>query len=60
MINFSNQPLTAKLDLENADGFSPLKISGYEDKDNGPLPSVYLNGFQWRIYHRSVNAVAKK
>ena len=60
VINFSNQPLTAKVELENSGGFSPLKISGYADADDGPLPSVYLEGFQWRIYHRAANAVAKK
>jgi len=60
VINFSNQPLTAKLDAENCNGFSPLKISGYEDADDGPLPSIHLEGFQWRIYHRTNNVVAKK
>jgi cyclomaltodextrinase / maltogenic alpha-amylase / neopullulanase len=60
VINFSNRPLVAKIEGINANGFNPLKISGHDDPDDGPLPSVYLEGFQWRIYHRTVDAVAKK
>ena len=60
VINFSNRPLTAKVDSQTLTGFSPVKISGHHDANDGPLPSVRLDGFQWRIYHRAVNAVAAK
>ena len=33
VINFSNRPLTGKVDLENVSGFVPVKISGVLDSD---------------------------
>jgi glycosidase len=53
VINFSNRPLTDKVDLKNVDGFVPVKISGVQSSDGGPLPMSHLNGFEWRIYHRA-------
>ncbi|MGC9940299.1 MAG: alpha-amylase family glycosyl hydrolase [Verrucomicrobiota bacterium] len=53
LINFSNQPLTGTVDLKNIDGFAPVKMSGLPCSDGSPLPVVRLNGFEWRIYHRS-------
>jgi len=53
-INFSNRPLTGKVDMKNADGFAPVEISGVQGSDGGPLPAFHLNGFEWRIYHRAV------
>ena len=52
VINFSNRPLTGKLDMENINGFAPVKISGVYYSDERPLPAFRLNGFEWRIYHR--------
>jgi glycosidase len=60
LINLSNRPLTGKVDLKNPVGFSTVKISGTESSDGGPLPAFHLNGFEWRIYHRSAAAVAAK
>lgn len=54
VINFSNRPLTGKVDLENVAGFAPVEISGLQSSNGGPLPVFHLNGFEWRIYHRFV------
>ena len=54
IINFSNRPLTGKVDLKNVDGFVPVEISGVQSSNGGPLPMFHLNGFEWRIYHRVV------
>jgi len=48
------------VDLKNLGGFSMVKISGMESSNVGPLPAFTLNGFEWRIYHRSATAVAAK
>ena len=52
LINFSNRPLTGKVELKNADGFVPLKFPDARDSHSGPLPMFQLNGYEWRIYHR--------
>ena len=53
VINFSNRPLTGKVDVKNVDGFVPVEISGVQSSNGGPLPMFHLNGFEWRIYHRA-------
>jgi len=53
VINFSNRPLTGKVDLKDTSGFVPVRISGVLNSDGGPLPTLHLNSFEWRIYHRS-------
>ena len=59
-INFSNRPLDSKVEVKDASGFAPVKISGLQSSGNSPLPTVHLNGFEWRIYHRTNNAMAAK
>jgi cyclomaltodextrinase len=59
-INFSNRPLDSRIELKDAAGFAPVKISGLPDGGNGSLPSLHLNGFEWRIYHRTNSAMASK
>lgn len=59
-INFSNRPLDSRVDLKDAGGFVPVKISGLESSWNSPLPTVHLNGFEWRIYHRTNSSMAAK
>ena len=53
VINFSNRPLTGKVDVKNVDGFVPVEISGVQSSNGGPLPMFHLDGFEWRIYHRA-------
>lgn len=59
-INFSNRPLSGKVDMKDTAGFLPVKISSLQNSDSAPLPTVRLNGFEWRIYHRAATAVAAK
>jgi 1,4-alpha-glucan branching enzyme len=55
VINFSSHPLTSRVDLKSVDGFVPLKISGVTGGNDAPLPLVQLDGYEWRIYHRTSN-----
>jgi glycosidase len=59
-INFSNRPLQGTVDLQEAAGFAPVRIGGRPSSENSPLPALHLNGFEWRIYHRAINAMAAK
>ena len=60
VINFSNRPVTGKVDLKNAAGFSAVKISGRRRFGRRPAARFHLNGFEWRIYHRAAATVAVK
>jgi cyclomaltodextrinase len=53
VINFSDHPITGKVDLKNADSFVPVQISGVQSSEVAPLPMSHLNGYEWRIYHRA-------
>ena len=59
IINFSNRPLDGRVDLKNRAGFMPVKIPG-QNFEGGLETSLHLNGFEWRIYHRSVTAANAK
>ena len=59
VINLSDRPMTGSLQLLNAAEFNPVKISGMPDSPAGNLPHLQLDGFGWRIYHRSVVNLAK-
>lgn len=59
-INLSSRPVTAKVELKDAAGFVPVKISGQSTGNNGLPANLRLNGFEWRIYHRAANTVAAK
>ena len=52
-INFSDRPVTAKIDVKNADGFTPLNFAGLPAFQGGRLPTIRLNQYEWRIFHRS-------
>jgi cyclomaltodextrinase / maltogenic alpha-amylase / neopullulanase len=56
VINCSRRPLAGRVDLKNADGFVPVKISDLQSSDDGPLPAFQLKGFEWRIYHRPADS----
>jgi glycosidase len=53
VINFSSGPVSATVDLKNGDNFVPVEISGVRSSDAGLPPTLHLNGFEWRIYHRA-------
>ena len=59
VINFGNRPLHATVDLQNGDSFVPVKIAGVQYSNNAPCPDLQLNGFEWRIYHRSASVAAR-
>jgi cyclomaltodextrinase len=52
VINFSNHPLTGRVELKNVDGFVPLKMTGVHNSSDGPLPMIQLSQYEWRLYHR--------
>ena len=54
VINFSNRPVTGSVEVSHAQEFKPLKISGMPDFAAAGFPLFHLNGFEWRIYHRTV------
>jgi glycosidase len=56
VINFSNRPINnGTVKLEKGSDFQLVKISGQPDVHDSSLPLFHLNGFEWRIYHRSLN-----
>jgi cyclomaltodextrinase len=58
-INFSNHPLSAKVDLKNEEQFTLVKINGQQQPDNAGIKNIELNAFGWRIYHRSSEAITR-
>lgn len=53
VINFSDRPISAKVDLKNVSGFKAVVVSSARNVQGSPLPAVQLNNYEWRIYHRS-------
>jgi cyclomaltodextrinase len=54
-INFSNRPLVGWVEVMNDQEFKPLRFSGLPEVPRGGFPLFRLNGFEWRIYHRTVS-----
>jgi cyclomaltodextrinase len=53
-INFSNRPAIGWVEVLNSQEFKPVKISGLPEISMSGFPLFRLNGFEWRIYHRTV------
>jgi cyclomaltodextrinase len=53
VINLSNRPVVASVEVMNADGFQQHRIAGTSEVQAGGFPLFRLNGFEWRIYHRN-------
>jgi len=54
LINLTSHRAAGSVDLSNAEGFEPVKISG-RAAPLDPLPSGFsLNGYEWSIYHRTI------
>jgi cyclomaltodextrinase / maltogenic alpha-amylase / neopullulanase len=53
-INFSNRPIVGSVEVMNNQEFKPVKIAGMPDCPSGAFPLFRLNGFEWRIYHRTI------
>ena len=55
VINFSNRPVSGKVEVMNSGDFKPVQISGMPKWSGGDFPSFQLGAFEWRIYHRTVS-----
>jgi len=53
-INFSNRPAVGWVQVMNDQAFKPVKIAGMAEPPAAGFPLFRLNGFEWRIYHRTV------
>jgi hypothetical protein len=53
VINFSNRPIHARVDVNNGEDFAPVRIAGTPAAPAADFPSVHMGGFEWRIYQRS-------
>jgi glycosidase len=53
MINFSNRPIDANVNLKNPTGYELVQMAGMENSDESPAAKLHLKGFGWRIYHRA-------
>ena len=54
LINFANRPVAGSVEVKNSQDFKPVRISGMPDAPAGGFPHFRLNGFEWRVYHRTV------
>jgi len=53
-INFSNRPVSAGVEVQDSPDFKPVQLSGMPGRCLDNLSQVHLNGFEWRIFHRSI------
>ena len=53
-INFSNRPLVGWVEVMHDQEFKPLKMAGLAEAPASGFPLFRLNGFEWRIYQRTV------
>ena len=54
VINFSNRQSTGWLEVAHDQEFKPVKINGLPDFSPSGFPLFRLNGFEWRIYRRTI------
>jgi len=54
VINFSNRPAIGWVEVLHDQEFKPVKIAGMPEPPSDCFPLFRLNGFDWRIYHRTV------
>ena len=52
LINFSNRPVTGRVEVRNSQEFKPV-TPGVKDTPDG-FPAFTLKGFDYRIYHRQI------
>lgn len=56
VINFSNRPIVGSLEVLHDNQFKPVKLLGLPEPPTAGFPLFRLNGFEWRLYHRSVRS----
>jgi glycosidase len=54
LINFSNRPVSGKVEVMHDGDFQPVQISGLDKVAEHDFPDFHLGAFEWRIYHRVV------
>ena len=54
VINFSNRPLTGKVEFADIAKLHRVKIDGMHEGTDDDFSPLRLKGFEWRIYQRSV------
>lgn len=54
VINFSNRREKTSVDVAHASDFAVMKIDGMPEPAGDGLASLNLGGFDWRIFHRSL------
>jgi hypothetical protein len=54
VINFSNRPIVGWVQVLNDQAFKPVKIAGMDEAASAGFPLFRSNGFEWRIFHRTV------
>jgi len=54
IINFSNRPTDASIQIKNPTGFRPLQVAGMSVANSESLPQFTLKPFEWRIYQRGL------
>ena len=55
VINFSNRPLNAQVEVTGPQNFKPVQINGMPPVPDQDFPSVHLGAFDWRIYRCSLS-----
>jgi cyclomaltodextrinase len=55
LINCSNRPQVGWVEVLNDQEFKQLHFPGQPESSPGGFPMFRLNGFEWRLYHRTVN-----
>ncbi len=54
VINFSNRPVVGSVEVMHEKEFQPVQMPGTPEVPLNGFPMFRLNGFEWRIYHRTV------
>jgi glycosidase len=55
VINFSNRPVHAQVEISNGDDFKPVAIAGTPKVPNQDFPAVHLGPFEWCIYQHNLS-----
>ncbi len=56
----SNRLVFGRIGLKEGENFKPVRVAGMPDDVTDNLPNFHLDGFGWRIYHRSATAATSK
>ncbi|MDD5139954.1 MAG: alpha-amylase family glycosyl hydrolase [Verrucomicrobiales bacterium] len=58
VINFSNHPAKAGVEVPSPADFQLVKIKGLAGSSSSDFPAMHLGGFEWRIYHRDIPTIS--